>query len=78
MKKRLALLSTLCLLLVMTSCNKTSNFKISGHVSDAIDKVLYLEQLNLNGIHVLDSVKPLAMGSLHSSNPHPKPPNFTV
>lgn len=76
MKKRLALLSTLCLLLVMTSCNKTSNFKISGHVSDAIDKVLYLEQLNLNGIHVLDSVKLPRNGEFAFKQPAPEAPEF--
>ena len=76
MKKRLALLSTLCTLLVMTGCNNTSNFKISGHVSDAIDKVLYLEQLNLDGIIVLDSIKLTRNGEFVFKHPAPEYPEY--
>lgn len=76
MKKRLTLLSTLCTLLVMTGCNKTSNFKISGHVSDAIDKVLYLEQLNLDGVTVLDSVKLARSGEFAFKQPAPESPEY--
>lgn len=64
------------MLLVTMSCNKTGNFKISGHVSDATDKVLYLEQLTLRGVNTLDSVKLPRNGEFTFKHPAPEYPEF--
>ncbi|MDO4770394.1 thioredoxin-like domain-containing protein [Porphyromonas sp.] len=76
MKKSAIFLSILSVILSVIGCDNTKTFKVSGHVSDAIDKVLYLEHLGLDGVQVVDSVKLTGYGAFSFKQPAPEYPDF--
>ena len=55
--KRNAYIAAALLFAGLTACNNEPAFTVEGEVTDAADKVLYLEQTGLQGIVALDSVK---------------------
>ena len=55
--KRNAYIAAALLFAGFTACNSEPAFKVQGEVTDAADKMLYLEQTGLDGIVALDSVE---------------------
>lgn len=63
-----------CLLLV--SCGGKDSFKIKGNVSDAAGSTLYLEQITLSSVAVIDSVKLNEKGKFSFKQARPEAPEF--
>ena len=55
--KRNAYIAAALLFAGVTACNNEPAFKVQGEVTDAADKMLYLDQTGLDGIVALDSVE---------------------
>lgn len=60
---------------VMVSCTG-SQFKVEGQIANAVDSVLYFENVGLEGIQVLDSVKLSDSGSFAFSGDATAAPEF--
>ena len=60
----------------VTACNNEPAFKVQGEVTDAADKMLYLEQTGLDGIVALDSVESGSDGTFSFSAARPEAPDF--
>ena len=60
----------------LMACHNEPAFKVEGTVSDAADKMLYLEHTSLEGIVKFDSVKLDESGTFHFSGARPDSPDF--
>ena len=61
--------------ITITSCNE-NKFTVEGQIANAKDSVLYFENVGLEGINVLDSVKLGDSGDFAFSEPATKAPEF--
>lgn len=62
--------------LTITACSSGPQFQVNGNISEANDKMLYLEASGLEGIVPLDSIKLKGEGSFHFKQPRPESPEF--
>ena len=62
-------------LAAMTACDN-NKFKVEGQIENAGDSVLYFENVGLEGINVVDSVKLSSDGSFSFSSAAPEAPEF--
>lgn len=74
--KRNAYIAAALLFAGVTTCNNEPAFKVQGEVTDAADKMLYLEQTGLDGIVALDSVELGSNGTFSFSAARPEAPDF--
>ena len=74
--KRNAYIAAALLFAGVTACNNEPAFKVQGEVTDAADKMLYLEQTGLDGIVALDSVELGSDGTFSFSAARPEAPDF--
>lgn len=74
--KRNAYIAAALLFAGVTACNNEPAFKVQGEVTDAADKMLYLEQTGLDGIVALDSVELGSNGTFSFSAACPEAPDF--
>lgn len=63
-------------LLILVSCGSGPTFNVTGNVSGAEGKKLYLEASQLNGVVVIDSVKLKEDGAFRFKQPRPESPEF--
>ena len=61
---------------VLSACDSEPKFKVEGQITDAADKMLYLEASALGGILPLDSVKLKGNGSFSFKQTCPESPEF--
>ena len=61
--------------LSVASCSN-NKFKVEGEIANAEDSVLYFENVGLEGINLLDSVKLSGSGSFSFSHEAPEAPDF--
>ncbi|MFA6811825.1 MAG: DUF4369 domain-containing protein, partial [Bacteroidaceae bacterium] len=62
--------------MAFSSCQTGPKFNVSGNISGAKGKKLYLEASALSGIVTLDSIKLGADGSFSFKQPRPESPEF--
>ena len=74
--KRNAYIAAALLFAGFTACNNEPAFKVQGEVTDAADKMLYLEQTGLDGIVALDSVELGSDGAFSFAAARPEAPDF--
>lgn len=74
--KRNAYIAAALLFAGVTACNNEPAFKVQGEVTDAADKMLYLEQTGLDSIVALDSVELGSNGTFSFSAARPEAPDF--
>lgn len=60
----------------LSACDSEPKFKVEGQITDAADKMLYLEASALGGIMPLDSVKLKSGGSFSFKQACPESPEF--
>ncbi|KAA6335929.1 Thiol-disulfide oxidoreductase ResA [termite gut metagenome] len=63
-------------ILLLNACDSGLNFHVTGEVSDAKGKTLYLEASLLEGVALLDSVKLKNNGTFDFKQPRPECPEF--
>lgn len=67
-------LSAVCL--IITGCSDSSNFTVKGVVSDGDKQMLYLENVGISTVTILDSVKLSQTGKFKFKSPKPDFPEF--
>ena len=71
------LLAVLCvMLLLFTACKKKSDFTVEGVVSGADGQMMYLENVGVSTVELMDSVKLTAAGKFSFTKPRPAFPDF--
>lgn len=71
------LLAALCMLLLLfTACNNASDFTVKGVVSGADGQVMYLENVGVSTVTMMDSIKLTAAGKFKFEKPRPVYPEF--
>lgn len=71
------LLAVLCLATgLFTACKQEADFTVKGIVSDADGQVMYLENVGVSAVTLLDSVKLNAAGQFQFKKPRPAYPDF--
>ena len=75
-KKLLHLLFLTCGLGMMITCRQTPTFIVKGIVAGADGQTLYLENVGLASIELMDSVKLNASGNFSFKKPSPEYPDF--
>lgn len=71
------LLAVLCvMLLLFTACKKNSDFTVEGVVSGADGQMMYLENVGVSAVELMDSVKLTAAGKFSFTKPRPAFPDF--
>ena len=71
------LLAVLCvILLLFTACKKNSDFTVEGVVSGADGQMMYLENVGVSTVELMDSVKLTAAGKFSFTKPRPAFPDF--
>lgn len=71
------LLAVLCVMsLLLTACKKNSDFTVEGVVSGADGQVMYLENVGVSTVDLMDSVKLTAAGKFAFTKPRPAFPDF--
>ena len=55
--KNKSILPLLCLLAVLSACEQEPHFTITGQITGADDKTLYLEEAGISAITPIDSVE---------------------
>lgn len=70
------ILGTGTILALLASCDSSPKFTVEGKIEDAVDKVLYLENVGLEAVEVLDSVKLSKSGSFDFKANAPSNPEF--
>lgn len=71
------LLAVLCVMsLLLTACKKNSDFTVEGVVSGADGQVMYLENVGVSTVDLMDSVKLTAAGKFTFTKPRPAFPDF--
>lgn len=63
-------------LLMLAACENAPQFQIKGEITEAADKVLYLEEAALDGIKVVDSIRLDKAGRFDFSHKAPDAPDF--
>lgn len=78
MKQISTQLSVVCcmLFLMLTACNKASDFTVKGVVSGADGQTMYLENVGVSSVQLMDSVKLTAAGKFKFTKPRPAFPDF--
>lgn len=77
--KKIALniqLAALLMLLLFTGCRDASHFTVKGVVSGADGQVMYLENVGVSTVELLDSVRLTAAGKFKFNRPRPAFPDF--
>ncbi len=74
--KRNAYIAAALLLSGLSACNNEPAFTVEGEITDAAEKMLYLEQTGLESIVPLDSVKLSEGGSFSFSASRPEAPDY--
>lgn len=74
--KRNAYIAAALLLAGITACNNEPAFTVEGEITDAADKMLYLEQTGLERIVPLDSIKLDEEGGFSFSVARPDAPDY--
>ena len=74
--KRNAYIAAALLFAGVTACNNEPAFTVQGEITDAADKMLYLEHTGLEGIIPLDSTELNESGSFCFSSARPEAPEF--
>lgn len=74
--KRNAYIAAALLLAGLSACNNEPAFTVEGEITDAAEKMLYLEQTGLESIVPLDSVKLSEGGSFSFSASRPEAPDY--
>lgn len=74
--KRNAYIAAALLFAGVTACNNEPAFTVQGEITDAADKMLYLEHTGLEGIIPLDSTELNESGSFSFSSARPEAPEF--
>ena len=74
--KKLSILLTFALVLLVAACSPSSKFTVEGKVSGAADKMIYLEASKLQGLVVLDSMKLNTKGLFTFESKQPESPEF--
>lgn len=64
------------LLLLFTACNNTTNFTVKGVVSGADGQVMYLENVGVSSVTLIDSVRLTAAGKFKFAETRPAFPEF--
>lgn len=64
------------LLLLFTACKKDSDFTVKGVVSGADGQMMYLENVGVSTVDMMDSVKLTAAGKFSFTKPRPAFPEF--
>lgn len=67
-------LSTVCL--ILTGCSDSANFTVKGVVSGGDKQTLYLENVGISSVTVLDSIKLNQTGKFKFKSPKPEYPEF--
>ena len=62
--------------LLLASCQKVSEFTVEGVVSGADGQVMYLENVGVSTVQLMDSVKLTAAGRFKFTKPRPQFPDF--
>lgn len=62
--------------LLLASCQKAADFTVEGVVSGADGQVMYLENVGVSTVQLLDSVKLTAAGRFKFTKPRPQFPDF--
>ena len=62
--------------LLLASCQKASEFTVEGVVSGADGQVMYLENVGVSTVQLVDSVKLTAAGRFKFTKPRPQFPDF--
>ncbi|WP_455626485.1 DUF4369 domain-containing protein [Parabacteroides sp.] len=71
------LLAVLCVMsLLFTACKKNSDFTVEGVVSGADGQMMYLENVGVSTVELMDSVKLTAAGKFSFTKPRPAFPDF--
>ena len=71
------LLAVLCvMLLLFKACKKNSDFTVEGVVSGADGQMMYLENVGVSTVELMDSVKLTAAGKFSFTKPRPAFPDF--
>ena len=71
------LLAVLCvMLLLFTACKKNSDFTVEGVVSGADGQMMYLANVGVSTVELMDSVKLTAAGKFSFTKPRPAFPDF--
>ncbi|WP_165157644.1 TlpA disulfide reductase family protein [Parabacteroides sp. ZJ-118] len=71
------LLAVLCVMsLLFTACKKNSDFTVEGVVSGADGQMMYLENVGVSTVELMDSVKLTAAGRFSFTKPRPAFPDF--
>ena len=68
------LLAVLCVM--FTACKKNSDFTVEGVVSGADGQMMYLENVGVSTVELMDSVKLTAAGKFSFTKPRPAFPDF--
>ena len=74
--KKISILLTFAILLVLAACSPSAKFTIEGKVSGASDKIIYLEASKLQGLIPLDSMKLNAKGLFSFESEYPESPEY--
>lgn len=74
MKKLLVCLGVVAA--VFAACDSTPKFQVQGAISGADDQTLYLENVGLNGVEILDSTKLSGAGKFELKGAAPASPEF--
>lgn len=74
MKKTILYLGMVAM--AFAACDNTPKFHIEGNISDAADKTLYLENIALGGVVIMDSAKLNSNGSFSFAAAAPQSPEF--
>lgn len=64
------------LLLLFTACKNDTDFTVNGIVSGADGQMMYLENVGVSTVDVMDSVKLTAAGKFNFTKPRPVSPDF--
>ena len=62
--------------MALTGCKQHTDFTVKGVVSDADGQTMYLENVGVSSVEVMDSVKLTAVGKFGFTKPRPAYPDF--
>lgn len=74
--KNKSILPLLCLLAVLSACEQEPHFTITGQITGADDKTLYLEEAGISAITPIDSVELGKQGTFTLKGRRPQYPEF--
>lgn len=65
-----------CCMMLLSGCDESSHFKVNGVVAGAEGQTMYLENVGVSSVNVLDSVKLSVEGKFKFSEDRPEYPDF--